>query len=284
MEVEERAGRGGAGPQAGLGCRGRRLKAAVRERARAGDVKRVGLGGQVGQVSPSPFPPFKLHGAAPGLWERAPSLCPGLLLPPPSLGTEPRKRGWVGGGGAIPSWGQGVWEALSGLTGPPCGDPPLWGSRGWAVGEVEEVGAPSWLPGGGRGARGECGWAWRGGGERGAGRAAPGVGAAGGDCPARAGEGRAAAGPGARRAGGAGERGGRRLGSSRPSPGSSPRNRPRQLLAGAASRHPSPPAPRAPGSWLPLPPPPRPRRRRRRGGPARFGVGRPESAAKSDER
>lgn len=75
MEVEERAGRGGAGSQAGLGCRGTETQSGQRE-AEAGDVKRVGLGGQVGQVSPAPFPQSNSR-AAPGLWERAPSLCPG---------------------------------------------------------------------------------------------------------------------------------------------------------------------------------------------------------------
>lgn len=83
MEIEEGAETVGAGSQAGLGCRGPETQSGQRE-AEAGDVKRVGLRGQVRQVSPTPFP-HSNSGSAPGLWERAPSLCPGaapLHLPP----------------------------------------------------------------------------------------------------------------------------------------------------------------------------------------------------------
>lgn len=150
------------------------------------------------------------------------------------------------------------------------------GLRGVGGGRVEEGGRAKPVTWGRPWRAGECGWAWRGGGERGARRAAPGVGAAGGDGPARAGEGRAAA----RARGEPAERG---SGEGEAAPGLEP---PQPWLLSpeqapnSCSREPppdtrAPPAPRAPGSWLPLPPPPRappppppPRR-------PRFGVGRP---------
>lgn len=117
-------------------------------------------------------------------------------------------------------------------------------------------GTAGWLPGGGRGARGNAGWAWRRGQERGAGgrrraweRRAR----------LRPGGGREGCGPSA--AAGGGGSGGRE-GEAAPGPEPpepwllSPEQAP-----DSCSREPppdtrAPPAPPAPGSWLPPPPPP----------------------------
>lgn len=119
------------------------------------------------------------------------------------------------------------------------GGGPWAGGGGWARSAEPAAGTEARLPGGGRGARENAGWAWRGGEERGAGRAAPGVGAAG---PVQPGRGKGGQRPERPASGRRGEQGGgggawvRAAPALAPLPGTGPR----QLLSGAASRHPSP--------------------------------------------
>lgn len=117
------------------------------------------------------------------------------------------------------------------------GGGPWAGGGGWARSAEPAAGTEARLPGGGRGARGNAGW--RGREERGAGRAAPGVGAAG---PVQPGRGKGGQRPERPASGRRGEQGGgggawvRAAPALAPLPGTGPR----QLLSGAASRHPSP--------------------------------------------
>lgn len=226
----------------------------------------MGLGGLVRQVS---LPPSCIQTPAAGLGTRpvgtcsfpVPWGCP-LHLPLQELSPERGSRE-----GAIPSWGLDMWEAPSGASASAVsisGDPGGWAARvgrgGWAR-RVE--GTAGWLPGGGRGAPGNAGWAWRA-----LGSALPGGRRRAWERRVRRGSGGGKGGDPRGLAGGRGSRarGRWRLGPSRPSPGSSPRNRPPTAARG--SRLPTP----EPSRRLPLPAPGSLRLSRpspsRRGGPA----------------
>lgn len=246
-----------------MGCRDGRPEGARKKQRLV--VCTVGLRGGMGQVSPAPS---RIQTPAAGLGTGPVGTCsfpvPGGCLPHLPVQELSPVRG-VGRG--HPLLGPGY------VGGPElaCRRPPGASARrvsfvghlgmgcgGWArSAERRQRRRPAaWLPGGGRDAPGNAGWAWRGGEERGSWRAVPGVGArgrlgplgggAGGDRGAR----RAAEGSGPEEGGrGRRARGRRRLGASRRSSGSSPRNRPPTAALG--SRLPTP----EPRRRLPLPAP-----------------------------